>query len=186
MKALIVVLGKSSAGKDTLVNKLCKEFNIPKIISTTTRPKRKNEQDGVDYRFITQQEMDLYMQKNMLCNAVSYRVVGDDIWTYGYLREDIEKHDVALCITNPKGAKQLQELYKKNYVSILIEADMLTRIERSFNRDNISQQTAKEIIRRLRADEEDFLNFHCDFIVNNTIDGYEQLKTYIELILKHK
>lgn len=185
MKCLIVVAGKSASGKDTLVNKVCKELGIPKILSTTTRPPRKGEQCGVDYRFVNDAEMNYYKENNLLCNMISYNVAGGDIWTYGYLKQDIEKHDVAICIATPEGVEQLNKLYEGKCVNILIEADILTRIERSFSRDDINQKTAMEIIRRLRADEQDFERFESILTINNTIDGYDRFKKYVEIILEY-
>lgn len=185
MKCLIVVTGKSSAGKDTLVNRICNELNIPKVLSTTTRPPRKGEQCGVDYRFVNEQEMNYYKENNLLCNAVSYDVAGGEVWTYGYLKQDIERHEVAICIANPKGAKQLAEIYGDACVNILIDADMLVRLERSFSRDDITEQKAKEIIRRLRADEEDFKYFYVPLIVDNTKDGYNRFKKYVKIIFEY-
>lgn len=179
MKTLIVVIGKSASGKDTLTNKICKELNIQKVMQITTRPKRENETDGVDYKFVTQQQMLDYVKQDKHCGLTSYDVVGDT-WYYTYLKEDIEKHDVAICIANPKMAKKLKNLYPKQYVDIFVEADMLARVERSFNRDNITQVTAQEIIRRLRADEEDFANVKYWFKIDNTVDGYDEFKTCVE------
>ena len=38
-------MAESGAGKDTLVNRLCEETGLKKIISYTTRPRRTNEGD---------------------------------------------------------------------------------------------------------------------------------------------
>lgn len=53
-KILIAVYGASGAGKDTIVNNLCKiNENLFKIVRHTTRPKRPNEKDGFDYHFVS-------------------------------------------------------------------------------------------------------------------------------------
>ena len=52
-KILIAIYGDSGAGKDTIVNNLCKiNENLFKIVRHTTRPKRPNEVDGFDYHFV--------------------------------------------------------------------------------------------------------------------------------------
>ena len=55
--SLIVILGPSGAGKDSIINKL-KEMNnnVWVSISCTSRDKRGREQDGVDYFFLSEQE----------------------------------------------------------------------------------------------------------------------------------
>lgn len=185
MKCLIVVAGKSASGKDTLVNKICEKYNIPKVLSTTTRPKRKGEVDGVHYRFVTPEQMKQYKDNGELCNLVSYDVAGGDVWEYGYLKEDIEKHNLAICIANPKGVNQLNEIYEGICVNMLVYADMLVRVERSFSRDDINEQKSKEIIRRLRADEEDFKNLCIPFMIDNTKDGYPRFEKYVKIIFDY-
>lgn len=50
----IVISGPSGVGKTTIVNELIKRnHNVVSSISATTRQKRNNEKDGVDYYFIT-------------------------------------------------------------------------------------------------------------------------------------
>ena len=51
---LITISAPSGAGKTTLCNRLVKEFeNIEYSISCTTRKPRDNEEDGVDYYFLS-------------------------------------------------------------------------------------------------------------------------------------
>ena len=40
---MIVILGKTCSGKDTVVNRLIEKYEYERIISYTTRPKRKGE-----------------------------------------------------------------------------------------------------------------------------------------------
>ena len=42
---LLCVLGRTSCGKDTLVNKLCDRTGLTAITSYTSRPRRTNEGD---------------------------------------------------------------------------------------------------------------------------------------------
>ena len=54
---LIVFSAASGAGKTTIVKEILKEF--PQIIfsiSATTRPRRENERDGIEYFFLTEAE----------------------------------------------------------------------------------------------------------------------------------
>lgn len=55
-----IIAGPSGAGKDTLRNSLIDSFKdlYAPILSTTTRPPRKNEVDGVDYHFLGVEEME--------------------------------------------------------------------------------------------------------------------------------
>lgn len=53
--SLVIISSPSGAGKTTLSHKLLKEFSetVKFSVSFTTRPRRHNEVDGVDYSFVT-------------------------------------------------------------------------------------------------------------------------------------
>ena len=53
MKKLIILCGASGTGKTTIQNYLLKQYGIPRVLTHTTRAKRKGEKDGVDYYFET-------------------------------------------------------------------------------------------------------------------------------------
>lgn len=56
---LLVLSGPSGAGKGTLVDRLvAARPECTFSISATTRPKRSNEQDGVQYEFVTREEFE--------------------------------------------------------------------------------------------------------------------------------
>jgi guanylate kinase len=59
-KTVILIMGKSGCGKSTLERNLIKQFpnSFKKVVSSTTRPNRPGEQDGVDYWFIPDSEYD--------------------------------------------------------------------------------------------------------------------------------
>lgn len=55
--AIIVISSPSGGGKTSIVKNILREFqDIVFSVSVTTRPKRVNEIDGVDYHFITENE----------------------------------------------------------------------------------------------------------------------------------
>ena len=56
--SILVVSGPSGSGKTSLARSVCEELKDKAYfsISTTTRPKREGEKDGVDYFFITKEE----------------------------------------------------------------------------------------------------------------------------------
>lgn len=49
---IIAIVGASGSGKTSMAKYLQRKFDIPIIISTTTRPARANETDGIDYFFV--------------------------------------------------------------------------------------------------------------------------------------
>lgn len=79
--------GKSGAGKDTIVKEvLQKNRDIQPIVSYTTRPKRPNEVDGVDYHFVDESIFKSLIANNKLTEYRKYDALVDDIpavWYYG-------------------------------------------------------------------------------------------------------
>ena len=95
MRKIFAVIGKSCAGKDTLLKEIQKETsnlsNLPIIISYTTRPARQGEVDGKDYKFISDEKFLNMAINKKFADFSSYSVVQDFIWYYGLSKEDLEK-----------------------------------------------------------------------------------------------
>lgn len=56
---LLVISGPSGSGKTSLCDRLAEEFSrVSYSISCTTRPRRRGESDGIDYRFLSEEEFE--------------------------------------------------------------------------------------------------------------------------------
>ena len=61
----IIVSAPSGSGKSTLVSYLLQKIDSLSLsVSSTTRKRRKTEQHGIDYYFITKNEFDNHINKN--------------------------------------------------------------------------------------------------------------------------
>jgi guanylate kinase len=77
MGKLIIISGPSGVGKGTIINKLKKIYqdnnkNLYVSVSYTTREKRKNEREGVDYYFISLEEFVKKINENGLLEYNQY------------------------------------------------------------------------------------------------------------------
>ena len=84
---LIVLSGPSGVGKDAVLNYLKKSSPNLKFVTTmTTRPRRRNEKDNVDYHFISQNEFRTLLKNNELLESAN--VYGN--W-YGVPKEPVRQ-----------------------------------------------------------------------------------------------
>lgn len=157
MKKIIVLLGASATGKDTVVKHISEKYSIPIAVSYTTRPMRSNETQGVEYYFISDDEMHEKFKNGEVIEHTSYYIQSEDVsYTYANVTSEFEKGDYILTILNPHGLYQFkQSLYKDNLVSIMLNCDDRVRLIRSLNRDE--NVNVKEVLDRAIRDELDFI-----------------------------
>lgn len=157
MKKIIVLLGASATGKDTVAKHISEKYNIPMAISYTTRPMRSNETQGIEYYFISDDEMHKKFKNGEVIEHTSYYIQSEDVsYTYANVVEEFEKGDYVLTILNPHGLYQFNKSqYKDNLVSIMLNCDDRVRLVRSLNRDE--NVNVNEVLDRFRRDELDFI-----------------------------
>lgn len=157
MKKIIVLLGASATGKDTVAKHISEKYNIPIAVSYTTRPMRSNETQGVEYYFISDEEMDKKFKEGEVIEHTSYYIQSEDVsYRYANVVEEFEKGDYTLTILNPHGLYQFNKSqYKDNLVSIMLNCDDRVRLVRSLNRDE--NVNVNEVLDRFRRDELDFI-----------------------------
>lgn len=157
MKKIIVLLGASATGKDTVVKHISEKYGIPIAVSYTTRPMRSNETQGVEYYFISDDEMHEKFKNGEVIEHTSYYIQSEDVsYTYANVTSEFEKGDYILTILNPHGLYQFrQSLYKDDLVSIMLNCDDRVRLIRSLDRDE--NVNVNEVLDRFRRDELDFI-----------------------------
>ena len=157
MKKIIVLLGASATGKDTVAKHISEKYSIPIAVSYTTRPMRSNETQGVEYYFVSDDEMHEKFKNGEVIEHTSYYIQSEDVsYTYANVTSEFEKGDYILTILNPHGLYQFkQSLYKDDLVSIMLNCDDRVRLVRSLNRDE--NVNVNEVLDRFRRDELDFI-----------------------------
>ena len=124
---LLCVMGRTSCGKDTLVQKLCERTGLTAITSYTTRPRRNNE--GDTHIFSTR---DVYEQMLANGNVAAYtEIAGNIYWT---TIEQLYEHSV--YIIDYKGIETLRKLNLPNLriVTIFINTPDNVRKDRALNK----------------------------------------------------
>jgi guanylate kinase len=165
---LIIIIGKTSVGKSLLESIFIKNgFN--KIISYTTRFIRKDENDGIDYYYCTNNKFDELIKNNELVAITNYNISGIDT-RYGISINELNKIGNKIMVINPKGLINIIEHIKNktiiidNLAIIELSSKLEWRIKRYLARDSYIYS---DLVCRLLKDEEDF---------NSENDYYKLLK----------
>ncbi len=161
MSKIFVIMGKSATGKDTVYKKLIelKELMLKTAVGYTTRPIRKGEKDGVEYRFVTVEEMENLKEKGLIIEQRTYHTIQGE-WHYFTVNDEqiILGNTDYLLISTLEGFVQIRKYFGDDIViPLYIEVADDIRLERSIIRER-RQENPKfaEVCRRYLADEEDF------------------------------
>ncbi|WP_203649988.1 AAA family ATPase [Secundilactobacillus yichangensis] len=115
MKHVIVITGATGTGKTTVSTYLKTKYQIPRIITHTTRPMRPGEQNGVDYYF----ETDTSFANNHYLESVIYAGYHYGS-SYEGLQRAFEKSDLVSIVLDTKGAETyVHELKDEAFILFL-------------------------------------------------------------------
>ena len=157
MFSIIILIGESASGKSTIEKELVKRgFN--KIVSYTTRPIRKDEIDGIDYHYISEEEFLNKLHEGFFAEYTIY-----NSWYYGIAIPDCKNDSVV--VVEPHGFSQLKKIEGLNIISFYIKVDERTRLIRMVERgDNIM-----EVLRRIFSDQGvfQFIDKEVDYVIDN-------------------
>lgn len=152
---ILAIYGMSAAGKDTFLNHLSNNFDLNKILLTTSRPPREKEIDGVDYLF--KKKKDILRDDNFLW-PIDY-----NNWIYAIAKESIKNDKINIGIFNLYWMKKLFEDNDEHFdlMAIEVSASDKDRLMRSLRREK--NPDCDEICRRFLADKQDFndVEFNC-------------------------
>lgn len=167
---MLAIIGKSCSGKDSIVKKLISLHSFKRIVTYSSRPKRKGEKDGIDYHFITKEDFKQKIDEGFFAEWKSYVTV-EGVWYYGTALEDLKNaEDNSVIILTPDGFREVKDKLGDRVSSIYIYANNPTIKKRLESRGD-DKDEAK---RRLEHDNEDFkgIENEVDRIVYNN-DGMD-------------
>lgn len=143
----VILAGKGASGKDYL-RKFMEINGFKYCISHTTRPKRKDETEGLDYHFIDNEKA-----LDMVDNKEFYEYVFFNGWLYGTSKKEFTGSN--LFIMTPKGISNLTKKDREESFIVYIDVDDKIRTERLSKRND-----ADSVERRIKADSFDFKDFN--------------------------
>ena len=167
---LIIISGTTCAGKGTVIEELLKKnANLALSISYTSRPKRENEVDKVDYYFVTKEEFEKKIKDG---DFLEYAQVQYNAY-YGTPKKEVIEllnsgKDVILEI-DVQGAKQIKALYPET-ILIFIMAPSMTEVKKRIKMRGMENN--EQIIARFKVayNEINEINQYNYVVVNDDLD----------------
>ena len=194
MGKIILFMGPSSSGKDTIKRRLIKEnkFALKEMIMSTTRPMRTGEVEGREYYFKTVDEM-LELEKNgKIIEKRTYETAYGP-WYYFTTSSSIYLDNYNYVGSNTlEGLDQFVKFYGiENIISLLIKVDDGIRLQRALDREKMEESPKyQELCRRFLADSIDFSEENINkrpitsIINNNSLDNtMEEVEKVLKLYL---
>ena len=189
MGKIFCLMGKSSSGKDTIFKKIRddKELNLKPIVSYTTRPKRTNETNGVEYFFINEKELNKFEKEDKVIEKRVYHTVHGD-WYYCTINDeqiDLESNNY-LLITTLESYKSLKDYFGEDKVyPLYIHVEDGMRLQRALDREkNQENPNFDELCRRFLADNNDFSKENLSALEINEFYTNKELEECINNIKK--
>lgn len=198
---IFYVMGLSSVGKDTIVNKLLEKNNkLTRLSTVTTRPKRSSEQNDIEYKFVSNDEFNNLYALNKLMEHRKYTMNAVDkdatldVYYGLLLPEDDVQYSIAIGTYN--AFIDISKSYGDKYhiVPIFISISDSERLFRMITREiSLDNPNFREVVRRFFSDKDayasidfglfsrTFVNINLEKCVNNIneyISSYMDFEDY--------
>ena len=160
---MVILTGKSGAGKTTVAKLLEEEHGFKRAVTCTTRPPREGEIDGVDYHFLSQEQFDEMEEKGMFAESAH-----TGLYSYGSLKESYLEDD-SVIVLDPDGVRHVQECRDKEgyrVLTVYLGGDNKLLKNRLIKRGDDSEKVSK----RLAEDDARFEGIEelCDLQFHQT------------------
>ena len=175
---LLVISSPSGTGKTTICKKLLEyDKNIHLSVSVTTRKKRKNEVEGIDYYFRSKKEfLNLKSKNSFIENALVFENY------YGTLKSEVLEQlqngiDVLIDI-DWQGTRQITQAMKGNLIKIFLLPPSIDELKKRLSKRN--SDSIKEINFRMSKALKEIKHFdEYDYVLVN-----ENLENTFQKIVK--
>lgn len=163
---MLIILGESGSGKTTLQKYICEHSNMERVVSSTTRPIRNGEENGVDYYFLKDEEYTKLADRGFFVEKAEY-----NSWKYAVDVGQIADNKVA--VLTPHGLRIVKKYIEENNLdvkitSVYLKVDKISRLIKLLKRDG--EERMWESIRRTMSDigQFDGIEDEVDIVIDNS------------------
>jgi len=166
--AVLVLSGPSGAGKSSLINKIIDDIGECYFsISTTTRPMREGEEDGVHYHFVSEEEFKREIEEDQF---LEYALVHGNYYGTSMrpVKKALEEGKLVIFDIDVQGNSAVQSRLGDITTSVFITPPTLSELRRRLeNRSTDSQEVIDKRIEMAkkeiqRVSEYDYLLINDD------------------------
>ena len=167
---LVIISGPSGAGKTTVIQKLMEQIDLPLTVSATTRPARPDEQDGVHYLFLSDEEFQQRRASGYFLECCE--VFGSGHW-YGTLATTVTTSLAAgkwvILEIDVEGTWLVLDRYP-DAITVFIRPQSLEELERRLReRDTETEDTIQRRLAIARK-ELDAASHYKHHVINESVD----------------
>lgn len=186
---IFFLAGRSGTGKDTIKNILLndKDLDLSNFVYCTTREKRPNEVNGVDYLFRSQEEYEKDKKDNQIIEDRCYHTVSGDM--HYYTLKWVNKNNNYLVQGSLEMLNSYICYFKEKVVPLYIDLDDETLVYRKYMREYNGGKQYIEMCRRIWDDSREYTEdkihaLNPKVFVNNDLETcVSEIKSYILLTL---
>lgn len=182
---LVILSGVSGAGKDTIRKELMKRLNnTTSLPSYTSRNPREDEEEGVQYHFITKEEFEKKIENN---EFYEYNIHHNNYYGTSkvLLNDKISSGKIIIKDIEVNGTENLINLLKDDVkiVTIFLKVEKEELRRRLINRgDNLSEEEMNLRLGRLEYEESKIKLY--DYVIKN--DDFEKTVQIIMTIIENE
>jgi guanylate kinase len=178
---LIIFAAPSGSGKTSIVKfLLTQDIPLKFSVSATTRPKRPDETEGVDYFFLSKKQ---FQEKIASGNFLEWEEVYAGTY-YGTLKSEVDKllenGENVIFDVDVLGALNIKKIYKNQALALFVKAPSVEElIERLTNRGTESRESLQRRIEKSTYELSFENNFDITIINNHLEDAQREAKQII-------
>lgn len=175
----VVLAGPSGSGKTTVARALERLGDVRFSVSATTRPRRTEERDGRDYRFLSRERFERMVGRGEM---LEWAEVHGEL--YGTPRSNLERAREAgrhlLLDIDVQGARSVREAIPESVTIFLLPPDARRIVRRLVERGSEGRE---EIRHRMEAAEEELAAIgEFDYVVVN--DVLEEAVAIVQAVVR--
>lgn len=184
---IILITAPSGSGKTSIVNHLMKTFSTLEFsISATTRKPRKNEKDGRDYYFISEED---FREKIHNREFLEWEMVYEGKY-YGTLKSEISRiwkeNKIPVLDIDVQGAIHVQQQYPVNTIAIFIQAPSIKELKNRLQNRGSETEQSLEVRLNKSVFEMTFKKHFQNIVINNDFGtACQETEKIIEDFLKN-